>query len=67
MPQVGTLRELVGVGAIQAVAWTAAWTTVQIVRSVLSALEVRAILRRTPDDQIVSVVRALNATRRSAN
>ena len=62
----GILRELVGVGAVQAVAWAAAWTVVQVVRSVLGAMEVRAVLRRTPDDQIVPVVRALNATRRSA-
>jgi hypothetical protein len=42
------------------------WGVVHIVDGLLRHWEVRAILRRTPDDQFASVVRALNASRRSA-
>jgi len=59
-PQVGTLRELAGLGAIPCVAWAA----VHIVRDVLAYRIAREVLRRTPDDQLALTKRAVNANRR---
>lgn len=62
----GIFRELVDVGIAQAVAWPAAWVVVHTVRNLTGYLELRMILRRIPDDQILPVIRALNASRHSA-
>ena len=63
----GTLRELVELGAAGPVYVPVyVWGAVHVVDGLLRIWEMRIILRRTPDDQIASVVRALNASRRSA-
>lgn len=58
----GILRELAGIGAAPA----CVWGVVHVIDSLLRFVERRAVLRRTPKGQLASVIRALNAPRRSA-
>ena len=56
----GSLRELAEYGA----APFCIWGVVHTIDSLLRHFERRAVLRRTPADQLASVLRALNAAPR---